>query len=335
MPDSAIDVAVRIHPSQFPHAVAAAMQESLRSRRMNHKFHYDSPRQTLRWLRVHAAYSPACNDPGGTSLYQQAALAAAAHCPQNRPVDVLSLGSGGGQKDAQLLAALAAVHRDIPRRYIPVDVSVGLTLVSRDVALAAGLRPEDVVPYVMDLAETADWTGALGPVLNPGSTRIILFYGMLPNFIPGITRDRLAALIRPGDVLLFSANLAPGSDYTAGVESIRPLYDNEPTREWLVAVLQDLGAEPGGVHLTFNVAECPHQSGLLRIEAIARFLQPTELAYDGVTHPFQSGDTFLLFFSYRHTPALVARQLAPTGLRIRHQWINPAGDEGVFLASSS
>jgi hypothetical protein len=33
-------VAVLIHPNQFPHAVEAAFRESLRTRRMNHKFHY-------------------------------------------------------------------------------------------------------------------------------------------------------------------------------------------------------------------------------------------------------------------------------------------------------
>jgi uncharacterized SAM-dependent methyltransferase len=298
---------------------------------MNHKFHYDSPRQTLRWLRVHQSYSPACTDPSGTALYTQAAQAAAHLLRNPNAIDVISLGSGGGQKDAHLLSALDSVHPGVHRRYMPVDVSVGLSLVSREAALAVGLQSDDITPLVMDLADTPDWSSALDPVLPNPAARIVLFYGMMPNFIPGTTLDRLAALIRPGDLLLISANLAPGPDYAAGVESIRPLYDNALTADWLIAVLQDLGADRGDAEVRFNVATCPHDSGLLRIEAWAHFLRPTVLAFEDAVHHFSPGDRFQLFFSYRHTPELVARQLAPAGLQIRHEWTNPTGDEGVFL----
>lgn len=331
MPAPTSPAAVHIHPSQFPQAVAAALQASLRARQMNHNFHYDSPRQTLRWLRVHQSYSPACTDPSGTALYTQAAQAAARLLRDREVIDVISLGSGGGQKDAQLLSALDSVHPGVRRRYMPVDVSVGLSLISRDAALAVGLGSGDITPCVMDLADTPDWSSALDPVLPSPATRIVLFYGMLPNFIPGTTRDRLAALIRPGDLLLVSANLAPGPDYAAGVQSILPLYDNALTADWLIAVLQDLGADRGDAEVRFNVATCPHDSGLLRIEACAHFLRPTVLAFEDAVHSFNSGDRFQLFFSYRHTPDLVAHQLAPAGLQIRQQWTNPAGDEGVFL----
>ena len=55
---SSESVAVSIHPSQFPRAVEAALRDSLRARRMQHKFHYDTPKQALRWLRLHEALSP-------------------------------------------------------------------------------------------------------------------------------------------------------------------------------------------------------------------------------------------------------------------------------------
>lgn len=325
------DVAVRFHPTQFPGAVAAAMHASLAARRMNHKFHYDTPRQTLRWLRVHQAYSPACTDPAGTTLYSEAAAAAARRLRNHDDVDVISLGSGGGQKDAHVLAALEAIHPGVRRRYVPVDVSPGLALISRDAAMGVGVEAKDIVPYVMDLAEAPDWAAALTPVLRSNVTRLILFYGMLPNFVPGTTALRLGALLRPGDALLVSANLAPGPDYAAGVESIRPLYDNALTGEWLLSVLQDLGADRGDARVEFSVAPCPTASGLLRIEACAHFLRPTQLAYEDAVHSFEPGEKFQLFFSYRHTAERVARQLAPVGLGIDQQWENPAGDEGVFL----
>ena len=54
---------------------------------------------------------------------------------------------------------------------------------------------------------------------------------------------RLAALLRPADYLLFSANLAPGTDYAAGVQRILPLYDNALTRDWLMTFLLDVGVD--------------------------------------------------------------------------------------------
>jgi hypothetical protein len=48
-------VHVAIHPSQFPEQVRRDLIESLRARSVNHKFHYDSIRQTQKWLALHQA----------------------------------------------------------------------------------------------------------------------------------------------------------------------------------------------------------------------------------------------------------------------------------------
>src|SRR5271166_3410124 len=53
---------VTIHASQFPENVRRDLLESLRTRRVNHKFHYDSVKQTQQWLALHQAYSPSRND---------------------------------------------------------------------------------------------------------------------------------------------------------------------------------------------------------------------------------------------------------------------------------
>ncbi|MGA2030252.1 MAG: hypothetical protein ABSG87_09295, partial [Verrucomicrobiota bacterium] len=53
---------VIIHASQFPENVRCDLLESLRTRRVNHKFHYDSIKQTQKWLALHQAYSPSRND---------------------------------------------------------------------------------------------------------------------------------------------------------------------------------------------------------------------------------------------------------------------------------
>ena len=75
---------------------------------------------------------------------------------------------------------------------------------------------------------------------------------MIPNFEPQNILPKLAALVRPEDFLLFSANLAPGENYAAGVKKVLPQYDNPPTRDWLLTFLLDLGVARGDGELQFH-----------------------------------------------------------------------------------
>ncbi len=328
----AISVPVLIHPSQFPAAVEAALVASLNTRRMNHAFHYQSPKQTRRWLRLHEAYSPARRDESADLSYHMAVEKAAAELGDAQAVDVLSLGCGGGQKDVAILRSLLRGPHPCDAAYLPSDVSVGLTLVARDAARAdAGLAPEACRPLVLDLETVADWNAAFGEVLRPGARRIVAFFGMMPNFPPGRVLSRLAGLIGPNDLLLVSANLAPGTDYAAGVREVLPLYENALTAEWLQTSLLDLGAERGDGRVEFQLADCPEGSGLIRIEADYVFERSCVLATAGREWCFKPGDRFGLFYSYRHTPERVAAQFAEVGLAVSAQWTNDGGDEGVFL----
>ena len=46
----------------------------------------------------------------------------------------------------------------------------------------------------------------------------------------------------------------------------------------------------------------------------------------------QVGESIRLFYSWRHTPALVQASLEQHHLRVLDQWITHSGEEGVFLA---
>ena len=323
-------VAVLIHPSQFPAAIEEAFCASLDSRRMNHKFHYDTPKQALRWLRVHEAFSPARQDLSCRAAYELGA-AAAAQLAGRGDIDVVSLGCGGGQKELGLLRTLRTLHPKRRVRYVPTDVSVSLTLVAREASLAAGMSAADCAPLVLDLARAGDWGEALPSVLSPGVQRVVTFFGMLPNFSPAEALPRLAGLLAPRDVLLVSANLAPGNNYSAAVRQILPSYDNTLTAEWLFSVLADLGVAPEDGRMEFRVARCPEGSGLLRVEADFVFRRACVLRYAGREWRCKRGERFGLFFSYRHTPDRVKELFARRGLSVRAQWLNNAGNEGVFL----
>src|SRR5579859_5302133 len=118
---------VIIHESQFPEAVRFDLLESLRTRRINHKFHYDSIKQTQKWLALHQAFSPSRNDPNCAAIYERGFEQAAARIGAAQ-VAVVGLGCGGGQKDAKLLKLLRAAGKEVV--YMPVDVSTAMVLVA-------------------------------------------------------------------------------------------------------------------------------------------------------------------------------------------------------------
>jgi len=142
---------VAIHSSQYPEQVRRDLLDSLRTRRVNHKFHYDSHKQTQKWLALHEAYSPARTDDDCTRIYRNSSVAAA-QLIRAQKVHVIGLGCGGGLKDVALMQLLHESGKSVV--YTPSDVSVAMVLVAT--AAAEGVVEEDNCrPLVCDLA-TAD-----------------------------------------------------------------------------------------------------------------------------------------------------------------------------------
>ncbi len=317
---------VGIHSSQFPDQVRDDLLNSLRNRSVNHKFHYDSVKQTQKWLALHQLYSPTRNDADCISIYEQSfeAAAAAMTLPQ---VHILGLGCGGGQKDTRLLKILARAGKQTS--YTPCDVAAAMTLVARQAALEV-VRADQCFPFACDLASAGD----LPESLTVPPPTLLTFFGMIPNFEPEQILPKLAALVRSEDRLLFSANLAPGNDYAAGVNQILPQYDNPPTREWLLTFLLDLGVERGDGELRFSIEKVP-ANGLLRVVADFCFVQPRMICVEKNTFAFAAGDKIRLFFSYRHTPPRLRMLLEEHGLNVVEQWLAQSGEEGVFFCRRS
>jgi uncharacterized SAM-dependent methyltransferase len=320
---------VRIHPSQFPEQVQRDLLASLHTRRANHKFHYDSVKQTQKWLALHQAYSPTRTDADCQAMYEQGFQAVAAGI-KSRRVHVIGLGCGGGQKDARLLKLLKPGGREV--FYTPCDVSTAMVLVARQAALAV-VPEKNCFPFVCDLATADDLPAALFSRPSTLDPRLFTFFGMIPNFEPQIILPKLASLVRTKDILLFSANLAPGQNYAAGMEKILPQYDNPPTRDWLMTFLLDLGVGRSDGELCFSVAT--GTSGLKRVVADFHFTRRCRLEVENVGFDFRADETIRLFFSYRYTPERVCEVLARHGLEVCGRWIAPSEEEGVFLVRRS
>jgi L-histidine Nalpha-methyltransferase len=319
---------VTIHASQFPEKVRRDLLESLRTRQVNHKFHYDSVKQTQQWLALHAAWSPSRTDADCAAAYDRSFDAAATRIESAR-VHLIGLGCGGGRKDTRLLKLLRDRGRKVA--YTPCDVSTAMVLAARQIALTV-VAGNDCFPLVCDLATAENLPEVIGAHGPRDAARLITFFGMIPNFEPGETLPKLAGLVRPGDWLLFSANLAPGADYAAGVRRILPQYDNPLTRDWLLTFLRDLGVEQQDGDLRFDV-EADGGSGLKRVTAYFHFSRSRRILVDDEVFEFHAGDAIRLFYSYRYTPALVRSLLGQHGLTVSDEWIAKSAEEGVFLVT--
>jgi uncharacterized SAM-dependent methyltransferase len=163
----------------------------------------------------------------------------------------------------------------------------------------------------------------------PNTPRIITFFGMIPNFEPNQILPKLGSLIRPKDFLLFSANLAPGTNYATGMGKILPQYDNPQTRDWLMTFLHDLGIGKNDGKLHFKIELMANR--LKRIAADFLFKHPRRIEIQDKAFDFAAGESVRLFFSYRYTPERVCKVLARHRLEVCEQWIAKSEEEGVFL----
>lgn len=330
---------VTIHSSQFPENVRRDLVESLRTGEVNHKFHYDSVKQTQKWLALHEAYSPARRDADCAAIYDRS-FAVVAERIQSKRVHVIGLGCGGGQKDTRLLEGLRKESKEV--FYTPSDVSTAMVLVAREAAMKV-VAEKNCFPLVCDLATVMDLPKVIREGAVPRAKRLITFFGMIPNFEPQLILPRLSALVRSDDFLLFSANLAPGANYAEGVRKILPLYDNALTRDWLMTFLLDLGVERGDGKLDFCVEDVavggalgtarPTSASrtLKRVAAYFRFKRDREVSIDNKRFRFGTKKPIRLFFSYRHTPEIVRSLLGDYGIEVVEQWIAKSEEEGVFL----
>jgi L-histidine Nalpha-methyltransferase len=313
---------VFVDRSQFPENVRRDLIQSLRGGAINHKFHYESYKQAAKWLALHEAYSPARQDASCLRIYDDA-FAVTAQQRDAARVHLVGLGVGGGQKEARLAESLRARSTQVVATVS--DVSLPLVLVAREALLGT---VDSCHAAVFDLA-TAENLSEIVDANDPSLPRIVTCFGIIPNFEPELLAERLAELLRSDDLLLFSANLAPGSDYAAGVDAILPQYNNALTRDWLMTLLLDLGFNADHGDLRFSIEANVEQ--LRRITAYFEFRRPCEIRVLGERLTFAAGQRLRVFFSYRHTVSSVTALIAKHGIEVAQHWLNDSGEEGVFL----
>lgn len=313
-------MSVWMHPSAGLEAQARKRAACRETNAVDPAFHYVSPHQAKLWTALHAACSPAFG-----AAYDGFFADAVPHLPANS--HLIALGCGGGGKDLRLLEAMQRGGR-MPAGFTPQDVSPSLALLCAEAALnleaeGEAVWPRPIHPIVGDLLAMDDLAEWLNGQDN-GAPRVITAFGLLPNFEPDAFLPWLARLLRPQDVLLLSANLAPVAAeddapdhrqaYLAAAETILPQYDNPPTRAWLTRVLHDWGWD-AELDLESYGMRLVARHGLLCFEA---------------TLLWNDGQRLRLFRSYRYTPKRLRLALARHGLALGPGRVAGNREEGVW-----
>lgn len=223
---------------------------------------YSHPSLGRLWKKVHLSCSPFLHRTELQRLYRLPATKIRKHFGR-RSYSLLALGCADGTKESLLLKKLPK-----PTSLLALDTNISL-------ARRAARR----LPAFHKSARRADLTSSLSLQFlssrsNPYPTLITLF-GVLPNLNPLPLLRSIRRLMKKDDLLLFSANLAPGQSSYTGALRILPQYDNRPTRNWLeAAILRYRPKLPKG-HLEFGVFSDPKQKTLARIEA--RWISPRKI----------------------------------------------------------
>ena len=338
-------VHVTVHESAAPEREAAALLEALRARRLPGALLYRSPAQARLWLAYHQAYSPSRTDKAMGALYEQAFAAAAADARAGS-LHLLSLGCGGGQKDAALLAAAGKAGGAAfaaGSRYLPLDASPALVLeaVGRVRTTFPGLPAQPLVADLAALPHLEEWLGGRihgrgkhgGPPDAGSPSWLISCFGMLPNFDAGPFCTWLRGLLRPGGRLLISANLCPRGMAADG-PAILAQYDNPPALRWYAGALHELGCDPEALRLHVCARSLAGGDDAWQVLVEAEALRGFTLRVSGEELSFGAGERIEVFFSNRFTAPACRALLEGAGLKPLEEWLHPGGEEGIFYCGA-
>jgi len=275
---------------------------------------YSRPSLGRLWKKVHLACSPFLQRPALQRIYRLPSPRLRKHFGR-RPYSVLALGCADGIKESLLLQKLPS-----PAVLLTADTNPSL---ARQAAIRLAARKK--IWRKIDLTHElpASLSRALQPALFIPTLKthkipiLITLFGVLPNLPPLPLLKRIARFLRPEDLFLFSANLAPGTKGHSGALRVLPQYDNPPTREWLEAAVAQFRPRLPKGRLEFGIFSDPQQKSLARIEA--RWISQRK--------------TFTVFSSRRPTSSQVEAWIRTAQLRKVARYLDSLGEEGVWLVA--
>src|SRR5881409_410484 len=295
---------ISIHALLTENALADEFVSAFRARRFAEKFFYWFPLSVRAWLALcsDGAYR---NYERSRSLIARSSDDLARYIPPG-PVDVLSLGSGQGDKDLLLMNALRG--HGVRVSYVPVDTSQALLELACQGALAVGLATLGIKADVTRAGHLAAL--AADPETPP---RLVLLIGnTLGAFDPIAAAGELARLLRAGDLLLVDGELYAGDATMAG-------YDNPLNRRFAWAPLHAVGVRDEDGDLRFEAKDDPRLPGLHLIPKHFHAGRDIAALMGGELLRLSQDDRLDMSHSYKYAPDTFLRILSDAGLAARWQ----------------
>jgi uncharacterized SAM-dependent methyltransferase len=313
--------------SRSPQKVLQKQISFLKKGIVDPSLHYHSPRQSEAWEKVFQAHCPVLRDKSFVAIYRQ--LFSRFSSSQTKAFHLIGLGCGTGVKEQWIGRSMRRVGKDL-RHFTAVDVSEELCRMSMKKLNPLSRRNPQA--WVMDL----DGVGSLRKWLdheNRSERRVYTFFGLVPNLASESVSKIWRALLRPGDQLLISANLAPvsesdESDLDQAVKRILPQYRNQETRRWLEILFREQGISKKWISpLRFEIE---NQKGLRSIVVRTDILRDFKWSMGTQALDMKKSQSLKVFQSRRWTPQAFEKWMVKSGLKIRESRITPNREEGVW-----
>ena len=286
---------------------------SFRARRLAERFFYWFPLSVRAWLAL-------CSDGAYRNFVRSRSLIAQSARDLARltafgPLEVLSLGSGQGDKDLLLLDALR--ENGTRASYVPVDASQALLEMACGGAQGAGFP---ALGIKADFSR-ADHLAALAA--DPESPpRLVMVVGnTLGAFDPIAEARALRGLLRREDLLIVDGELYAGAQTVAG-------YDNPLNRRFAWAPLAAVGIGEADGDIVFEDTIDQRLPGLHPLAKHFLARRDVGALLGGESMALRAGERVAMNHSYKYDEAAFLRLLAEAGLDVRWQ---RKSDDGQFL----
>jgi hypothetical protein len=317
--------AIDFHPAIHDKDVEPEVMDSLRLNRIAPKLLYSTLWQVELWRKVFQRHSPIHGNSDFARMYRDAFGHAQNELPASR-ISLVGLGCGTGLKEAELCAQLGKDGRALS--FTAVDVS--RDLVEESMQRVNGAGATGVRGLVCDLAET-EFLGAWLKKSDPELPRLFTFFGLVPNLAPSVVTRIFRTIVRPGDLILVNAHLAPADDETdldGAMKRVLPQYDNPETLAWHAAVLKVLGLEDLLDAPAMRIGEV---EGVPAFVSEARWKSGKAFELGGATFSPPTDAPLRIFHSMRYTPALFEESLRVAGFRIERLAMTACREEAIWM----
>jgi|TARA_B000000557_G_C20793301_1_gene452094 hypothetical protein len=239
----------------------------------------------------------------------------------NAPFDYVGYGCGDGLKDANFFGSMPSPGQLETLRLMDISASLLIEAYQR----LQSLKPE---AWVVNLASMSD--GLFQRSETPQRPLLLSCLGMLPTLGHRHLLPFLTGQLRPGDLLLLSANLSPSSNPT-GRQHILTQYDNEPAMQWYAGYLIELGLPRDGFSCRATTQDLEGVEGGFRIQVMAHLKKELSLSLSGARINWAVDDSVDLFRSERWTSNGLRILFQTHGLQCLEALESEDQEEGLYL----